>query len=296
MSTFEPLPVRTTRLGPLEIRRALPVRQRRMVGPWCFLDRYGPLSFSDDKPMDVAPHPHIGLQTVTWLLDGEVFHRDSIGSESMVRPQQLNVMTSGRGIAHSEETPRRNSGELSGVQLWVALPDSDRNREPAFEHHPELPKFETVGATVTLFAGEMGRLRSPATMFSPIIGADAQVHARETAAIPLANGFEHAMMLLSGDVAVGGQRLETDTLVYLGTGRDEITLTSAAGARVLLLGGAPFEEKIFMWWNFVARSAGEIAAAQQAWDERRIGEVPGYAGPRIEAPRFPAPVPANPAS
>src|SRR5687767_1181880 len=163
--TLESWPAHSAQVGPLEIRRALPVRQRRMIGPWCFLDRYGPLSFSDDKPMDVAPHPHIGLQTVTWLLDGEVFHRDSIGSEALVRPQQLNVMTSGRGIAHSEETPRQNSGLHSGVQLWVALPDSDRHREPAFEHHPELPKVETVGATVTLFAGEMGTLKSPAAMF-----------------------------------------------------------------------------------------------------------------------------------
>src|SRR5687768_9283348 len=136
------LPARTTSLGPLEIRRLLPVRQRRLIGPWCFLDRYGPLSFTDEKPMDVAPHPHIGLQTVTWLLSGEVFHRDSIGSEAMIRPGQLNVMTSGRGIAHSEETPRRHTGTLSGVQLWVALPDAVRKNAPSFEHHAELPQMD----------------------------------------------------------------------------------------------------------------------------------------------------------
>ena len=247
--------------------------------------------------MDVAPHPHIGLQTVTWLLDGEVFHRDSIGSEAMVRPRQLNVMTSGRGIAHSEETPRNHSGSLSGVQLWVALPESDRNREPSFEHHPELPRIEAPGATVTVFSGQIDRFRSPATMFSPIVGADATLHANSRTTLPLTNAFEHAVMLMSGDAAIEGQRLETDTLVYLGTGRDSLDFSSSSGARVLLLGGTPFEEKIFMWWNFVGRNAAEIAVAQRDWDEhRRFGEVSGYAGPRIEAPRFPAPVPANPAS
>ena len=294
---IEILPRRTTHLGSLEIRRLLPVRQRRMVGAWCFLDRYGPLSFTDDKPMDVAPHPHVGLQTVTWLLDGEVFHRDSIGSEAMVRPRQLNVMTSGRGIAHSEETPRRNSGTLSGVQLWVALPDSDRNREPAFEHHPELPQFETTGARLTVFAGEFGGLKSPATMFSPIVGADAQFDLRTKVSLPLNSAFEHAVMLMGGDASIEHQRLDLDTLVYLGTGRTTLDIESTSGGRVLLLGGLPFGEKIFMWWNFVGRNAAEISAAQRDWDEhRRFGEVAGYAGSRIEAPRFPAPVPANPAS
>src|SRR5687768_1738697 len=147
------LPARTTSLGPLEIRRLLPVRQRRLIGPWCFLDRYGPLSFTDEKPMDVAPHPHIGLQTVTWLLDGEVVHDDSLGYEAVLRPNGVNVMTSGAGIAHAEQTPQDNSGRLNGVQLWVALLDAQRQMPPGFMQVKEVPVLESPDALVRVFAG-----------------------------------------------------------------------------------------------------------------------------------------------
>src|SRR4051812_23164276 len=142
---FEGFRARETRLGTLRILRALPIRQRRLVGAWCFLDRFGPLSFSDAKPMDVAPHPHIGLQTVSWLLQGEVIHNDSLGNEALLRPGGVNVMTSGGGIAHAEETPRKNSGLLSGVQLWIALPDANRNGEASFQHIDEVPIIEQAG-------------------------------------------------------------------------------------------------------------------------------------------------------
>ncbi|HEU4521984.1 MAG TPA: pirin family protein, partial [Thermoanaerobaculia bacterium] len=141
-------PAKRTQLGALEIRRALPLREKRMVGPWCFLDRYGPLTFRAGKPMDVAPHPHTGLQTVSWLLDGEVLHRDSLGFESMIVPGELNLMTSGRGISHSEETPGHASGVLNGVQLWVALPDVVRLTDPAFNHYQGLPVTETRGGSI----------------------------------------------------------------------------------------------------------------------------------------------------
>ncbi|HVS31107.1 MAG TPA: pirin family protein [Thermoanaerobaculia bacterium] len=285
-----PLPPRTTRLGPLEIRRLLPVRQRRLIGPWCFLDRYGPLSFTDEKPMDVAPHPHIGLQTVTWLLSGEVLHRDSLGSEAMIRPGQLNVMTSGKGISHAEETPRSHSGVLSGVQLWVALPDAARHRDPSFEHHAELPRMDVRGADVTLFIGG----GSPASAYSPMVGAEARV--REGTSLPLDGSFEHGVMLMEGDATADSVELEIDRLYHAAPGLDELPVETQRGARLMLLGGAPFGEQVYMWWNFVARSKEEIAAARADWEAHRFGEVIGYEGARIEAPQFPVPAEANPAS
>src|SRR5690349_17716622 len=176
-SDIQSLPARQAEVGSLKILRALPRRQRRMVGPWCFLDRYGPLRFSDEKAMDVAPHPHLGLQTVSWLLEGEIVHHDSLGCEALMRAGQLNLMTSGRGIAHAEETPRTNSGALSGVQLWIALPDDYRDGPPAFDHYAELPTVEaSSGVTVKLITGELLGRSSPAKTFSPIVGAELQFH------------------------------------------------------------------------------------------------------------------------
>src|SRR5262249_14688362 len=158
--------------GSLTILRALPRSRRRMVGPWCFLDRYGPVTFSSGAPMLVAPHPHMGLQTVSWLLEGEIVHKDSLGYEALMHAGQLNLMTSGRGIAHSEETPPRNSGKLSGVQLWVALPGEHRDTAPVFDHYSSVPIVELGGASVTLIAGELSGHTSPARAFSKMIGAD----------------------------------------------------------------------------------------------------------------------------
>src|ERR1041385_5055314 len=159
---LEAHPALRTNLGALEIRRALPRRGRRTVGPWCFLDRYGPLTFSDGRPMDVAPHPHIGIQTVTWLLDGEVLHNDSLGFEAMARPGAVNVMTAGRGIAHAEQTPEANRGRLDGVQLWVALPDASRHTAPSFDHVAEVPRLEMRGGAAQVFIGALGGGQSSA--------------------------------------------------------------------------------------------------------------------------------------
>jgi redox-sensitive bicupin YhaK (pirin superfamily) len=294
---FETYPAKETQLGSLAIRRALPRRGRRMVGPWCFLDRYGPLTFTDDKPMDVAPHPHIGLQTVSWLLEGEVLHRDSLGCESVIRPGELNLMTSGRAIAHAEETPLSNSHRLSGVQLWVALPDPIRHGAPAFEHHQSLPQWETGNALITLFMGEAAAFRSPATAHSPMVGAEIVLQRNADASLPLRADFEHALFVLEGEVNVAEDHLVPDVLYASGPGRTELNLRSREGARLLLLGGTPFEEEIVMWWNFVARTRDEIAAARDAWERREgFGEVHGYRGPRIEAPPLNWPAPPNPAS
>ncbi|HYC91089.1 MAG TPA: pirin family protein [Thermoanaerobaculia bacterium] len=282
--TLEAHPGRTTHLGPLPIWRALPVRDRRLIGPWCFLDRYGPLSFSDDKPMDVAPHPHIGIQTVSWLLEGEVLHRDSLGCEAMARPGTVNVMTSGKGIAHSEETPASNIGRLNGVQLWVALPDAHRHDAPAFHHVPEVPREEWRGGFAETFS---------AHTFSPMVGKDVRVHA--SLELELERTFEHGLFILDGEMTLEGQRLEVNTLYYLGPDRSSIALRGSG--RLLLLGGEPFPEPVLMWWNFAARTPEEIAEARAEWESgTRFGAVRGYDGPRLHAPELHRIARPNPAS
>lgn len=292
--TVEALPGRLTDVAGLPIRRLLPRSQRRLVGPWCFLDSYGPLTFSSQKPMDVAPHPHTGLQTVSWLLAGEMVHHDSLGLAGPSRPGVLNLMTAGRGIAHSEETPPENTGRLRGVQLWVALPEASRETNPAFEQHQSLPVVDLEGGQGTLIMGELGGVRSPARAFSPIVGADVAGEPGRRLVVPLDPAFEHALVLLQGGCRLDGQPLSIDTLYYLGCGRNELVIQSEAEAcRLLLLGGAPFGETILMWWNFVGRTTEEIVAAREDWQAgRRFGDVGAYAGPRLDAPPFIArPVP-----
>lgn len=294
---FDAYENRETNLGALRIYRALPVKGRRMIGPWCFLDRYGPLSFSEGMPMDVAPHPHIGLQTVTWLVDGEVAHDDSLRFASVLRPGGVNVMTSGGGIAHAERTPRDHSGRLNGVQLWTALPDAVRGADASFEHVDEVPRLELPGGIAQVFAGGVGAALSPARYFSPIVGADLDIHRGAVLTMPLEPSFEHAVLVLSGECVLEGQALAHHVLYYLGAARGEVSITSATGARVLLVGGAPFDETILMWWNFVARTPEEIGQARDDWEaHRRFGDVPAYQGPRLQAPdllKFARPNPAS---
>lgn len=290
---LDAMPGRLTDIGGLPIRRLLPRSQRRLVGPWCFLDSYGPLTFTSGKPMDVAPHPHIGLQTVSWLLEGEIVHHDSLGLEGTAGHGVLNLMTAGRGIAHAEETALQNTGRLRGLQLWVALPGASRETAPAFEQYRELPVVTREGGFATVLLGELGGVRSPARAFSPIVGADVSGEAGRTFVVPLDPGFEHAFVPLKGACRLSGVPLEIDTLYYLGCGRSELAVEAAGpGFRAFLLGGAPFGETILMWWNFVARTTEEIVAARDDWEAGRFGTVSAYAGPRIAAPAMKArPVP-----
>lgn len=284
---LESYPNRELALGSMPITRILPVRDRRLVGPWCFLDRFGPLTFTDEKPMDVAPHPHIGLQTVTWLLDGEVVHDDSLGSQSVLRPNGVNVMTAGGGIAHAEQTPRDHTGRLNGVQLWTALPDATRHTDAGFAHVPEVPAAESPGGIARVFAGTLLGAACPAPYYSDILGADLQLHQGHGMEIPLDPAFEHAVLTLDGDACVDGRPLEDRTLYYLGTKRTEAHVSSRHGGRLLLIGGPPFPETILMWWNFVARTPEEIRQARTDWEtHQRFGEVPAYNGPRLAAPEL----------
>ncbi len=287
VSSIEELPDRAVQLGSLEVHRVLPVRGRRLIGPWCFFDRFGPLNFEGEKVMDVAPHPHIGLQTVTWLFAGEVVHNDSLGSECLVRPGQLSLMSAGRGIAHAEETPTQNSGKLDGAQLWVALPEGSRAIDPAYQCTGQQPAVEHPGCLVTAILGDYAGGSSVGKQFSPAVAADIAVHAGKKVHLPLRRDFEYGILLASGDASVEGTALRANTLYYLGAGRGEFSVWSRSGGRLLLIGGAPFGETILMWWNFVARTAEEITSAREAWENHELtGDVPRYAGSRLAAPAF----------
>jgi redox-sensitive bicupin YhaK (pirin superfamily) len=291
---LEELPGRLTDLGGLPIRRLLPRAKRRLVGPWCFLDSYGPLSFGSGKPMDVPPHPHIGLQTVSWLVEGELVHNDSLGLTGAAAPGVLNLMTAGSGIAHAEETPPANSGRLRGIQAWIALPEAHRGAPPAFDQHAALPVVPLEGGRARVLMGELAGARSPARAFSEIVAAEVVAEPGGRVAVPLQAGFEHALVPLFGSCRLDGRQLAVDTLYYAGSNRRELVFEiDGEPSRVLLLGGAPFGETILMWWNFVARSAEEIVAARDDWQAgRRFGDVSAYRGARLDAPPFVArPVP-----
>lgn len=247
--------------------------------------------------MDVAPHPHIGLQTVSWLLQGEIIHNDSLGCEASMRAGQLNLMTAGHGIAHSEETPRINSGTLNGVQLWVALPGNRRQMAPEFHHYASLPVLEFSAGTVTIIAGTLSGQTSPAEMFSPIVGAEIALRTSEPLVLPIRRDFEHAVLVLQGGVSLSNRPLEQRALHYLGRDRDELHLSGTADSRILLIGGAPFEDPVLMWWNFVGSTHEEIAQAREDWiAHKRFGEVKAYRGARLPAPELAKLAPANPVS
>jgi quercetin 2,3-dioxygenase len=270
------------------VRRLLPNIGRRMIGAWCFVDQYGPDDIAGEPGMQVPPHPHIGLQTVSWLREGEVLHRDSLGSLRTVRPGELGLMTAGRGIAHSEESPREHPDVLHGSQLWIALPDGDRHTAPAFEHHTALPVVTAPGLRATVVMGELDGAASPGTTYSPLVGADIALSPGADVRLPLDPSFEYAALTMSAGAVVDGVPLTPNSLLYLGCGRTELPLRADTPTDLMLLGGEPFQEKIVMWWNFIARSHDEIAQARSDWGTGdRFGEVHGYAGARLPAPALP---------
>ncbi len=270
-----------------EIRRAVPNRHRRMVGAWCFLDHAGPVDHEPGQGLNIGPHPHIGLQTFTWMIEGEVLHRDSLGCEQLIHPGQVNLMTAGRGISHSEESPIGRAGRFHSTQLWIALPDAERHREPAFHHYPELPIIDRGGIRITVLAGICDGERSPAKVYTPLVGLDIVTRGSAKTTLPLDPSFEHAVLTLEGAPALNGEMLEPGTLLYLGTGRASLDLTSSAAARMLLIGGAPFGEEILLWWNFVARTPAEMETARRDWIEgQRFGKVHGTRARPLVAPEL----------
>jgi redox-sensitive bicupin YhaK (pirin superfamily) len=273
-----------TTVGGLPVHRSLPKHERRMVGAWCFLDRFGPIDVTADQTMAVGPHPHIGLHTVTWLLQGEVLHSDSLGNEQPIRPGQLNLMTSGRGIAHAEDGRGRWSGPMDGVQLWVAQPEATRHQPPSFAHHAELPQVHLRTGQATVLIGDFAGTRSPAHTDSALVGVDLVGEGRLE--LPLDPTFEYAIAVLQGSVRVADADAAPDQLVYLGTGREVLDLALGDRSRLLLLGGQPFAEDIAMWWNFVARNRTELVDAYADWqaEKERFGSVDSSLH-RIDAPR-----------
>jgi redox-sensitive bicupin YhaK (pirin superfamily) len=291
----------------MKVSRTLPQRGLPTVGAWCFLDSFGP----ERVAMSVLPHPHTGLQTVTWPLLGTIRHRDSVGSDVLVRPGELNIMTAGRGVSHSEfavlpEPGTEGKGEPSGqlplqrgLQLWVALPEHQRHRPPAFEQHRDLPQVTGAGYAAIVMVGSFAGATSPATMFSPIVGVDLSCSGRVS--LPLNPDFEHAVLVLEGGLTLDGQEVLPGPLGYLGTGRGSLELDALPDTRFILLGGEPFEEELLMWWNFVGRTHAEIEEFRRDWEDQaglpdpaaaaaRFGLVRGH-GPEAgrEAGRIPAP-------
>lgn len=284
----------------MTVRRTLPSRARSMIGPFCFADHYGPDDVAASGGMDVAPHPHTGLQTVTWLFEGRVLHRDALGSEQAIEPGQLNLMTSGHGICHSEEgTLRRFPDQrlLSGVQLWTALPEAARHGPGAFEHVARVPEAEVDGARVQVFLGSLAGTTSPARAFSPLVAAQVDLPAGARVVLPVEPGFEHGVMVDRGDVRVAGRAVPPAWLAFLPPGEETLELVAGEEpVRLVLLGGEPFGEQILMWWNFVGRSHEEVVEARRQWQAavagaaegvERFGRVTGYDGPPLPAPELP---------
>jgi quercetin 2,3-dioxygenase len=274
-----------------QVRRLLPHKQRRMVGAWCFVDHYGPDDLRLQQGMRVPPHPHTSLQTVSWLLDGAVLHRDSLGSEALVRPGQLNLMTSGRGIAHSEESVATGGHVLHGVQLWLALPHPVREIiAPSFEQYTQLPQVKGEGYAATVIIGSFDGVASPAVAETPLNGVELALSPGARAArVPLRPDFEYAVVSLTSSVEVEHRRVGVGQMIYLGTSRQELIMRASEDATALLLGGLPFDEQIVMWWNFIGRSHEEIVRARADWESGsdRFGDVTGFNGPRLPAPPMP---------
>ena len=275
----------------MTVRRTLPQRQRSLIGAWCFADHYGPDDVGATGGMDVPPHPHTGLQTVSWLFSGEVEHRDSGGHHALVRPGELNLMTGGRGISHSEvSTPATRV--LHGVQLWVALPDSARDAPRALQHHVP-PAVRVAGATARVFLGSLLGTSSPVPTFTPLLGAEITLDPGTRLRVAVDTAFEHGVLADTDGISLEGTDVGPGDLGYVGPGLGALTLSSDAAepARLVLLGGPPFEEDILMWWNFVGRSHEEIERFRAEWQSGsdRFGAVVGYTGPvgRLPAPELP---------
>jgi redox-sensitive bicupin YhaK (pirin superfamily) len=282
---MELTPSRTAQLGTQVIHRALPTRSRRTVGAWCFLDHAPGTQVADG--VRIGPHPHIGLQTVTWVMSGEVVHTDSLGSVQPIRPGELNLMTAGHGIAHAEQTPQPHAREpVRLVQFWVAQPERTRHGAPAFEHHPTLPLAELPGCRGTVIIGSFAGETSPARADTDHVGVDLVVDAGP-AVVPVRAAHEHAVVVLDGHVEIDGTAIAPDVLAYLGGGRDELVIVARERSRLVLLGGSPFETRPLMWWNFVAREHAEIDAAYLDWQRgsERFGAVASELDP------VPAPTP-----
>ncbi len=274
----------TTRTG-VSVNRTIPHGRLRMIGAWCFVDHFGPTTQTDG--MVVAAHPHTGLQTVTWLFEGQIEHRDSIGSVQIIEPGQLNLMTAGRGISHSELSNPATE-RLHAIQLWVALPQSAIDVAPAFEHQSALPTMTIPGGRARVLAGEFLGVSTPTTTFSPLLGVELRLEPGSHQ-IPLNAMFEHGFVLAAGAATVGEDELNTSDLAFIPAGAKSAEIQVSEPSTLMLIGGEPFGEKILMWWNFIGRTHEEIVQAREEWNSRgeRFGDFEDRIGGWIPAPELP---------
>ena len=267
----------STRTG-VEVRRTLPNAKLRRIGAWVFVDHFGPTPQTDG--MVVAAHPHTGLQTMTWLFEGLVEHRDSVGSVQNIAPGQLNLMTAGRGISHSELSQRGPSA-LHAAQLWIALPEATRKITPSFEHLAELPALNLPsGATGTLLVGQMLGQQSPAKVHTPLVAAELNLPVGVSLEVPVDANFEHGFLVVAGDALIAGQEVARENLEFVPAGVDTIAIEAVGNEplKILLIGGAPFDEPIVMWWNFIARTHEEIVELRDAWNNYEKADASGRFG------------------
>lgn len=277
----------STDVGGIQVNRVLPRRQRRLIGAWCFLDHIGPVRGSEIE-LHVGAHPHIGLQTFTWMMQGEILHRDSLGTEQVIRPEQVNLMTAGRGIAHTEDSvPGQH--DIHAAQLWIALPKEHADTEPRFDHYPDLPRWREQNMDMTLLIGSYGTYTAPSKAFSPLVGLDLQVVQAGQMTFDLRADFEYGLLPLQGDWKIEGEMFAENDLAYLGCGREQLIVESTAEGRALLIGGTPMNQEVLIWWNFVSHSRAAIIQAQGDWeadDKSRFADVPG-ATKRLVPPPIP---------
>ena len=264
LEIIEPRDVPLGGLRAMTVRRTLPSRERSLIGAWCFLDHYGPDDLAVSEPMVVPPHPHTGLSTVSWLFSGEVDHNDSGGNRARVRPGELNLMTAGRGISHSEYSTSQTH-LLHGCQLWLALPDAARDIGPRFDSYVPVP-VAGDGSEVRVFLGALAGSRSPVETHTPLLGAEVRLDAGASLTVDVYPDFEHGVLVDAGAVEIQGKRLAAHQLGYLAPGATTITLKATADTRLILLGGTPFGEQIVMWWNFIGRTHEEIVEYRADWE------------------------------
>ena len=292
VSTIEVREGRSTSIGKMGILRVLPTKGRRTVGPWCFVDLMTPDDVAEPPPLEIGPHPHIGLATVTWLFDGAALHTDSLGTEQLILPGELNLMSAGHGIAHAElgvETPAAlSSSGIMGAQMWLAQTEATRHGASRFEHLPDLPMTDLGAGEARVLVGTFGDASSPAVVDHPTIGLDLTM--RSMIELPTDPQFEYGVVPLDRPVKVDDAIVEPGSVALVPPGYERLTIDGGSSpARLLLLGGRPLGVEIKMWWNFVARTLDEITVAWRAWrthDDDRFGPVPSHLA-RIEAPTPP---------
>lgn len=270
------------------IQRALPSRYKRMIGAWCFLDHAGPVTFAQGEGLDVGPHPHMGLQTFTWMIEGTMMHGDSLGNKQLIRPKQVNLMTAGYGISHTEVAPETET-QMHSVQLWIALPDDKKDMPPQFDHYPKLPIVQQDQIEFTVLVGEFLGVTSPVQVHSELLGVDLSTKVDTITTLPLNPHFEYGVLVLQGKANINGRVIDDQHMLLIEVGATEIRLELPTNSRLILVGGVPFTSPILLWWNFVGRTQQEMVIAHQQWSNHdpRFGEVSDYVGSRLTAPVLP---------